>query len=272
MGTAKDANSKPKKKSFHAKYGTIDPATGLPPLPERFIIAENGDKDKAIERWRATLAWRDETDADNCLAKPHPKFDAIKANYPSYFHCHDRNNNVVYIERPGTVDIPRIKRNGVGLVELLWHYMYCIEYLWQIFKPKESDRLTTILDLEGVSIMMIAGDVRKFIKMSIAMTSGHYPARGHKLFIINSPYWFGQVWTWIKPLLNPMIEEKLLICTKGAVQIEKLLSIIDEENLPECYGGANKTKFGESDMDLELRGHVLKVLNDSGIQMAEIVA
>ena len=57
-GMAKDAPKDLEKKgsaSYPAKYGAIDPTTGLPPLPERFLIAEFGDKDKALERWGSTL-------------------------------------------------------------------------------------------------------------------------------------------------------------------------------------------------------------------------
>jgi hypothetical protein len=150
---------------------------------------------------------------------------------------------------------------------LVWHYMYCVEYLWQVISPSETDRLTTILDLQGVTLLSIVGDVRKFIKSTIEMTSTHYPARGHKLFIINSPYWFGQVWGWIKPMLNPVIEEKLKILTTGPKQVEALLEIIDSTNLPTVYGGENETPFGESVFDKAIRKNVDDVLKENGIEM-----
>lgn len=62
------ALSKPARaQSFLKKYGAIDPATGLPPLPERFLIAEFGDRDKALERWRDTLQWRESEKCDHVL-------------------------------------------------------------------------------------------------------------------------------------------------------------------------------------------------------------
>ncbi|GMI03585.1 hypothetical protein TrVE_jg12052 [Triparma verrucosa] len=271
VGLAKDAGKKRKKTSYLDKYGAIDPATGLPPMPERFLIAEFGDKDKAIERWRATLKWRAENNADDVLSVPHPKFDAIQQYYPQSFYCRDRNGNMVYIERPGGVNLSRIKKNGISVKKLVWHYMYCMEFLWQKFSPLETDRLTTILDLKGVSIMMVVGDVTKFIKATISMTTTHYPARGHKLFIINSPTWFNTVWTWIKPMLNSAIEEKLKITTSGEKQNMELAKVIDEENLPVDYGGKNTAEYMKSKYDLELRAHVKAILEKEGMEMEPFV-
>ncbi|GMH82414.1 hypothetical protein TL16_g09248 [Triparma laevis f. inornata] len=271
VGLAKDAGKKRKKTSYLDKYGAIDPSTGLPPMPERFLIAEFGDKDKALERWRDTLKWRAENNADDVLAVPHPKFDAIQQYYPQSFYCRDRNGNMVYIERPGGVNLSRIKKNGISVKKLVWHYMYCMEYLWQKYSPAETDRLTTILDLKGVSILMIVGDVTKFIKATISMTTTHYPARGHKLFIINSPTWFNTVWSWVKPMLNSAIEEKLKITTNGEKQNAELAKIINEDNLPVDYGGKNTAEYMKSKYDLELRAHVKATLEKEGLEMDPFV-
>ncbi len=271
-GLAKDATQpQAKLKNLVNRYGAIDPTTGLPPMPERFLIAEEWDKDKALERWRDTLSWREEQQADDVLNVCHSQFDTIQRYYPQSFYCRDRKGNMVYIERPGGVEISKIKKNGISIKKLIWHYMYCMEYLWQVISPKETDRLTTILDLEGVSLFMVVGDVRNFITGCIKMTTTHYPARGHKLFIINCPGWFSNVWSWIKPMLNSAIEEKLQILKSGEKQNRKLLEIIDEENLPLKYGGQNADTFGDSVYDKSFKKHVVDVLEKHGESMATFV-
>jgi len=137
----------------------------------------------------------------------------------------------------------------------------------RLLRSAQKDRLTTILDLQGVGIWSVVGDVIKFVKQTISLTSTHYPARGHKLFVINTPRWFGQVWTWIKPLLNPQTLEKLFVLTKSEKQKAKLLEIIDAEELPLGYGGNNETPFGESRYDKEVDQHVQKILSLKGTEM-----
>jgi len=114
---------------------------------------------------------------------------------------------------------------------------------------------------------MVVGDVRHFIKGCIGMTSTHYPARGHKLFIVNSPRWLNQIWGWIKPMLNAQMEEKLKILTTGEKQTEELLKVIDEGNLPVEYGGKNEVPIGESKYDKEIREWVVGVLEKEGMEM-----
>ena len=259
------------RESFLVKYGAIETATGLPQMPDRFLEAEDGDVDKALERWRATLEFRAEEKCDEVLKVPHPDYDTIQHFYPQSWYCRDKLGHVVYIERPGGVDIAAMKKNGITVKHLLWHYMYCMEYLWQVTSPRETDRLTTVLDLAGVSLFIIVGDVRKFIKLCVAMTSAHYPARGHKLFIVNAPGWFGTVWSWIKPMLNASIDEKLKICSGGKKQNAEMQAIIDEDNLPAEYGGKNKTAFNKAPMDEKIREHVLEVLKEHEMEMKERV-
>lgn len=276
IGDAKSAaTTAQRRKSFGTvypdKYGAIDPSTGLPPMPERFLIAEDHDKDKALERWRDTLQWRQSKSVDNVLFVPHEKYRVIRKYYPQNFHCRDKKGNMVYIERPAGCRIKKLKKNGVPVEKLVWHYMYCMEYLWTVFSPSEQDRLTTILDLTGVSIFMVEREVVTFVKMTIAMTSTHYPARGHKLFIVNAPRWFGQVWSWVKPLLNPQTLDKLAVLTKGEKQTAALLNVIDAENLPVEYGGNNATEFGMSKYDRELDEYVERMLGKEGLKMGEDV-
>ena len=52
---------------------------------------------------------------------------------------------------------------------------------------------------------------------------------GHKLFIINSPTWFNTVWSWVKPMLNSAIEEKLKITTNGEKQNAELAKVRSSE-------------------------------------------
>lgn len=47
--------------------------------PKSFLVAENGNAAKAAERYEATLAWRQEVDADGILAVPQLHYNTIKS-------------------------------------------------------------------------------------------------------------------------------------------------------------------------------------------------
>ena len=77
-------------------------------MPERFLIAEDHDKDKALERWRVTLLWRQEENVDTILEEiPHVKYNIVRKYYPQSFYCRDRKGNMVYIEKPGEWHRPK---------------------------------------------------------------------------------------------------------------------------------------------------------------------
>jgi len=174
-----------------AVYNTpIEPATGLPALPERFLLAENGDFAKALERWRGTLAWRKQMDADRALQRPNPYFAIIKEGYPHFYHGTDLAGNVVYYELPGLVDYPRLKASNIGAGQMLNHVMYVQEYLWTVLQPSQDHRVTLVLDLAGLSMSTILNkDIVSIIKGCVTMTSTHYPQRSHKMVILNVPGW-----------------------------------------------------------------------------------
>jgi hypothetical protein len=48
-------------------------------VPKRFLVAENGNAAKAAERYEATLAWRQEVNADGILQTPQLHYNIIKA-------------------------------------------------------------------------------------------------------------------------------------------------------------------------------------------------
>ena len=80
---------------------------------------------------------------------------------------------------------------------------------------------------------------------------------------------FGTIWSWVKPMLNPAIEEKLTIST--GPKPEKMFEIIAPDQLPEEYGGTSQAPFGKSLLDTQLRNHVLSVLEKNGLQMKPFV-
>ncbi|ETL82897.1 hypothetical protein, variant 1 [Phytophthora nicotianae] len=175
----------------------------------RFIAGEKGDEEKGRARYLATLEWRKENNIDNILVTPHPNFETIKKYYPQYFHGRTRDGLPVYYERPGKIDLPALKREGLSIDDLLRHYMYITEYLWRVVEPNDSGRSITVLDVTGIGMYDLGGEVLDFIKRASAFTGAHYPERSAHIFIINIPGWFNMIWRMVKPMIDPVTREKV---------------------------------------------------------------
>lgn len=182
------------------------------PFSLRFIAAEKGDEEKGRQRYQNTLQWRREHSIDNILVTPHPTFGVIKQYYPQYFHGRSRAGQPVYYERPGKIDLAALKREGLSIEDLLRHYMYITEYLWRVIEPSDSGRSITVLDVTGIGMYDLGGEVLDFIKRASAFTGAHYPERSAHIFIINIPGWFNMIWRMVKPMIDPVTREKVRAC------------------------------------------------------------
>lgn len=179
------------------------------PFSARFIAAEKGDEEKGRQRYQHTLQWRQENRIDNILVTPHPTFATIKQHYPQYFHGRSKAGQPVYYERPGKIDLAALKREGLSIDDLLRHYMYITEYLWRVIEPTDTGRSLTVLDVSGIGMYDLGGEVLDFIKRASAFTGAHYPERSAHIFIINIPGWFNMIWRMVKPMIDPVTREKV---------------------------------------------------------------
>lgn len=228
------------------------------PFSVRFIAAEKGDEEKGRQRYQNTLQWRKENRIDNILVTPHPTFDTIKKYYPQYFHGRSKAGQPVYYERPGKIDLAALKREGLSIEDLLRHYMYITEYLWRVIEPSDSGRSLTVLDVSGIGMYDLGGEVLDFIKRASAFTGAHYPERSAHIFIINIPGWFNMIWRMVKPMIDPVTREKVHML-KGSAILRELETLIDLDNIPSDLGGKGPA-LGDSDEELALAAHVAKYL------------
>lgn len=84
------------------------------------------------------------------------RFSLIKSKYPHCFHLPDNGGRLTYYERPGLANFADMKKAGITRDHLLQHYMFCMEYLWQVSYP----------GVKGVS-------ARKFRLSTVAVPFGY---------------------------------------------------------------------------------------------------
>jgi hypothetical protein len=212
-------------------------------IPKRFMAGCHYDKVEASRRWEITQKWREDENVDLLLQEVQPHFDIIKANYPHYFHKRDKMGRPIYIEIPAKTNLKAISEANVNVDQLVRHYMFTTEYLWKVIEPTEDlelGRTLTILDMEGVTLSMLGGEVTAFMQKTMAFVGEHYPERSHKIFLVNVPFYFSAIWKLISPWVNEVTKEKIAIRKKGCYE-EDLLKLVDAECLPVAYGGKDTT-------------------------------
>lgn len=217
---------------------TIPTASSEDTVPFRFIRATKGDLEAAKVRYNSTLKWRQEIGMDTILQEPHKKFDAIKANYPHFFHLRGKKNECCYFEKPAKMNLKRLKQEGIKMDDLLRHYALCCEYMWTKIESGEDGRSIYVIDLEGIGFRDFAGEVVDFTKRASSFTAEHYPERSGSIFVINVPSWFSIIWSVVKPMVDEVTKEKISILKVGKDAITKALAEkIPMKNIPPEYGG-----------------------------------
>ena len=227
-------------------------------VPERFILAENGDYSSALTRWNDTQKWRQDNNIDDVLRQQQHSFTQIKKHYPHFFHETDLNGNIVYYECPGQLNWQKIKETGID-GDFINHVTFIQEYLWGILRQRQEDRVTLVLDLGGLTMpMLFNNEIVSLLKQCVVLTSTHYPQRSHRMVIINVPFWFGKLFAIVKPLLNDAQKAKIRVYRPTEV-LAGLKNVIPIENIPAKYGGTSMYAAGQSPEEMGLAEYVKKL-------------
>ncbi|KAL3816756.1 hypothetical protein ACHAXA_004908 [Cyclostephanos tholiformis] len=197
--------------------GSLDDPDGI---PTRFLLMKKNDRVEARVAFESTLAWRREHDVDTVLSRPHPKFDVCKAALPHYFPGRDPHGNVILVQRPAALDFELMSRNNSTIDDLLMHYIYVIEYCWNILEPGPPDRgMTNVLDMRGMTFGIVRNqEYIGFGKRFVQMMSENYPGRSYKTLVINAPKWFHALYKIFKPVLRESTRQKIVILKAGEQQ------------------------------------------------------
>jgi hypothetical protein len=190
-------------------------------LPSRFLRMQKGNREKALSALQHTLDWRKEHQVDTILERPHRKYHACKAIFPHYFCGRDTTDHVVFVQRPGHIDMHLAKANDVSTDELLQHYVYILEYCWNIIEPRLDQTMTSVIDLDGINFKSIM-EMMSFVKQFVGMMSANYPQRSYKTLLVNTPMWFGGIFKLLKPLLRESTKAKIEIYSRGKKQDKAL--------------------------------------------------
>jgi hypothetical protein len=216
-------------------------------IPTRYLKMQKGDRELAAKALEATLDWRDEHAIDTILKIPHRKFEICKQVFPHYFVGRDKDDHVVFVQRPAMLDLEKAKANGLTNEELLLHYVYVNEFLWQYLEADSPlGTMTSVIDLQGLHLGVLRqSDIISFLKKFVMTMDAHFPQRSHKTLILNAPKWFHMLYKLISPLLRDTTKAKIEIHSRSKKQDAVLKDYLGEDaakKLPPSFWSKKHTK------------------------------
>jgi CRAL/TRIO domain len=187
-------------------------------LPKRYLDMHGGNRDLAKSSLQATLEWRREYNIDSILRDPHPKYDICKQVFPHYFLGRGSNDDrVILLQRPALLNMKMAEQNKLTKQQLLMHYVYVNEYLWQVVEASSPlQMMTSVIDLSGLDLSVLRQRENiAFLKLFVATMDSHYPQRAHKTLILNAPKWFSTLYKLLSPFLRDATKAKIEIHARG---------------------------------------------------------
>mmetsp|Transcript_30577 Transcript_30577/g.44975 ORF Transcript_30577/g.44975 Transcript_30577/m.44975 type:complete len:403 (-) Transcript_30577:43-1251(-) len=243
-----EAEAQPRNLTFTATSPDDGSAEDPDGIPARWFDMKKGDREGAKEAFETHLAWREEFNVDTMLERPHPKFDVCKQMAPHYFAGRDPHNNIIFVQRPAHVDFELMRMNNATIEDLLLHYVYVIQYCWNIMEPAPDAIMTNVLDMRGSSFRQMSNsEYIEFGKRFVSMMSANYPGRSYKTLIINAPTWINVLYKIFKPMLRESTRQKIIILKAGEEQ-DTALKFYLGDALPDDLLSAGDTKKDKKDM------------------------
>uniref|UniRef100_A0A7N0UH72 CRAL-TRIO domain-containing protein n=1 Tax=Kalanchoe fedtschenkoi TaxID=63787 RepID=A0A7N0UH72_KALFE len=192
----------------------------------RFLRARDQDVDKASKlflkylRWRATFVpngYIDISEIPNNLAQNKVFVQGVDKE--------GRPIGVILGQRHRQTSLDEFKRFAV----------YCLDKMCASI-PKGQETFVCITDLEGWGYANC--DVRAY-SGALTLLQDCYPERLGKLFIVHVPYIFMAAWKLVSPFIDNKTKKKIVFVEDKLLK-ETLLEYIEENELPEIYGGKKK--------------------------------
>lgn len=208
----------------------------------KFIRARNYNM-KAVEKMLADhFKWRRKNNIAKIGDINRQKMDELKKITERGFYGTDREGRPIWIERFALTDIKRFLSSEFNeireafLVSLFERFGTILLPMASAAAKKPVESMLLICDLKGINFLKIFdSNFKDFVKFLISMVQDNYPENLGRLLMINVSLSFRSIWSIIKFWMDKKTISKIEL--HGGVPNERLRELIDEETIPDFFGG-----------------------------------
>ncbi|CAH3196634.1 unnamed protein product, partial [Porites evermanni] len=182
--------------------------------------------------------------------------------YPGSYFGYDREGAPVFIDPVGEIDF-RGLLSSVSKEEIVKFKAYLGEYGMSLARQRaaklgvRNEQVVMLMDMEGLGLKHLwkPGITKSFFFQQVtAFYEDNFPEVMKNILVVKAPKLFPIAYSLVKPFLNEVTRNKVKIF--GGDWKSELLEYIDEDNLPEYYGGKCRDPDGnpkcQTKVDIEL--------------------
>jgi len=212
-------------------------------MPLRHFRAEKGDTEKAIEKIKATLQWRQEFQVDkivNCMAEGgdetiRKSIENDNKDGKIYVRSYNKEGRAVLLLRPGA---DTVHKEHEGMV----HLVYNIERAIRCTEKNGKEKIIVMIDYKGFNLR--DAPPLSTSKLTLSILQDHYPERMLRFYLLNPPMMFRIFWNIVKPFIDPVTKQKIVFCHGNAGKKAIEDSFEDMDKLEPCaHGTGNPRDF-----------------------------
>ena len=174
--------------------------------------------------------------------------DVLKQFYPGGFFGNDIEGRPVFIEPLGHIDFHGLL-NSVSANDILSYKREYAKELHKRCQTKEKElgktflqRGVLLLDAEGGNTNHLWRPGLVLYKSILDMLEEEFPDLLYRVLIINTPFIFPAIWSFLKPFLSSKQKERTIVF--GRNWKEEICKYVDKNTLPVHYGGKCVGKNG----------------------------
>ncbi|TDH65743.1 hypothetical protein CCR75_002027 [Bremia lactucae] len=204
------------------------------------------------------------------LATPQPHFRLIRGMLPHHFHGYTSDGHLIVWDFVGRIKMDKLYATGFTTADLRDHYRFFLAFAQENLLCTSSQKIVYIIDLDGLSLRDVDARAVDSACAVVKLLQCDLPDRLQALAVLNSPVWFSQVMTSIRPHLAKRTAEKVSFLSKSTMK-QDLIALVGVDSLPQRYGGRNGVEIGKSVQERSL-DDLLKRTTASLESTIEIVA